>query len=279
MNLKNWDGERLETFVHNEVAVEHLHRYAIVVSLAAGKSVLDIASGEGYGSNLIAGVASSVTGVDISAEAIHKAKTKYEKKNLEFIIGSAAKIPVGDHLFDIVVSFETIEHHDKHEEMFAEIKRVLKPDGLLIMSSPDKLNYTDKRNFHNPFHVKELYADEFKALVRKNFSNSTFYYQRATFVSLLIPDSGTAAFREYSGDYDRVSQAEDFRQMYILCYATNGTLPENYLTAFTDDNLLFRLNNETISKVRSTISYQIGNSMLWPFKKLRKLFQTAETAK
>jgi len=63
---------------------------------------------------------------------------------------------------DLVVSFETIEHHDEHEQMLAEVKRVLKPDGMAIISSPDKAIYTDKPEYHNSFHVKELYREEFE---------------------------------------------------------------------------------------------------------------------
>ncbi|MGB7416076.1 MAG: class I SAM-dependent methyltransferase, partial [Thermosynechococcaceae cyanobacterium] len=126
-----WKGERLETHIYNEVAVEHLHRYAITMELVKGKKVLDLASGEGYGSSLMAQVASHVTGVDISQEALDHARKKYLKSNLLFLQGSADNIPVESNTIDIVVSFETIEHHDKHEEMLLEIKRILKSDGLL----------------------------------------------------------------------------------------------------------------------------------------------------
>jgi 2-polyprenyl-3-methyl-5-hydroxy-6-metoxy-1,4-benzoquinol methylase len=63
-----------------------------------------------------------------------------------------------------VVSFETLEHHDKHDEMFLEIKRILRPGGLLLMSTPEKLFYTDLPNVQNEFHVKELYLEEFRDL-------------------------------------------------------------------------------------------------------------------
>jgi ubiquinone/menaquinone biosynthesis C-methylase UbiE len=68
------------------------------------------------------------------------------------------KIPLPDAAVDFVVLFETIERHDEHERMLAEIKRVLKPDSMVIVSSPDMAIYTDKPDYHNPFHVKELYG-------------------------------------------------------------------------------------------------------------------------
>ncbi|MEP6927289.1 MAG: class I SAM-dependent methyltransferase [Ginsengibacter sp.] len=183
-------GERLETHQFGEVMLEHLHRYAITLELCKNKVVLDIASGEGYGSNMLANVASNVTGVDISYEAINAANVKYARKqdNLEFIKGSADSIPTKSDLYDVVVSFETIEHHDRHKEMIAEIKRVLKPDGLLIISSPDKLFYSDKKGTTNPFHVKELYKDEFKSLLTDSFKNAELFRQNSFFCSLIVPD-------------------------------------------------------------------------------------------
>ncbi|MBL7749096.1 MAG: class I SAM-dependent methyltransferase, partial [Chitinophagaceae bacterium] len=163
-NNANWTGERLETFVFNESTIEHLHRYAIACGLAAGKTVLDIACGEGYGSYLLAAKAASVTGMDIDNTTIKKATQKYPKENLRFTQATAEKIPAADAQFDMVVSFETLEHLEDHDTMIKEIKRVLKPGGLLVISTPDKKNYSDKRNYKNPFHLKELYRNEFEAL-------------------------------------------------------------------------------------------------------------------
>ena len=71
---------------------------------------------------------------------------------------------------DFVVSFETIEHHDQHLQMMMEIRRVLRPDGVLIISSPDKHEYSDVPGFKNEFHVKELYLSEFVDLLSSHFS-------------------------------------------------------------------------------------------------------------
>lgn len=103
------------------------HRYLRPVTYANGKDVLDIACGEGYGSSMLADVAKSVIGVDIAEEAIAHASTQYAASNLAFRQGNAAEIPLEDASVDLVVSFETIEHHDRHEDMLREIKRVLRP--------------------------------------------------------------------------------------------------------------------------------------------------------
>lgn len=277
--LKNYTGERLETFIESEVAVEHLHRYALALSFIQGMKVLDIASGEGYGSSLMAGAASEVTGVDISAGTIEDAKKKYNQSNLNFLVGSADKIPAAAHSFDVVVSFETLEHHDKHEEMFTEIKRVLKPEGILIMSSPDKLYYTDKRKFFNKHHVKELYEREFKDIVMKNFSNSQFYFQRSTFASLLVPESEKYIFKEFTGNYENISVRNEFGQLYILAIASDRSLSEPVLSAFTDDGMMNRLNNATITNVRNTASYKIGHLLLMPLKVIKNLFLNSGRAR
>ncbi|RZL59690.1 MAG: class I SAM-dependent methyltransferase, partial [Pedobacter sp.] len=184
-NKKNWTGERLETYIHNETMVEHLHRYAFALEFVNNKIVLDIASGEGYGSNILSKNAKKVFGVDVDFPTIEAAKSKYKSSNLKFIQGSADKIPLADNLVDVVVSFETIEHHDKHLEMIQEVKRVLKPDGMLIISSPDKRYYTDEPNTKNPFHVKELYENEFKALINSYF-NYTLYLKQNFLISSIF---------------------------------------------------------------------------------------------
>ncbi len=135
--------ERLSPDTFSMSSVEHLHRYALAADICGGKDVLDIASGEGYGSNLLAQAAKTVIGVDISTEAIDQAKAKYVRPNLRFLRGAADAIPLDSSSIDVVVSFETLEHHDKHEEMLSEIKRILRPNGLLIISTPDKRFYSD----------------------------------------------------------------------------------------------------------------------------------------
>jgi len=113
----NSTGERLLTGYFDRFTVEHLHRYALTRRLDHGKDVLDIASGEGYGSNLLASVANTVIGVDIDPMVVRHAKNKYSKNNLDFLTGSCSSIPLEPDSVDLVVSFETLEHHDQHEEM------------------------------------------------------------------------------------------------------------------------------------------------------------------
>ncbi len=204
MSEMQWTGERLVTeIVNSQITLEHLHRYALAIQISKDKVVLDIASGEGYGSNLIKNVAIKVYGVDISEEAIQHSKEKYNRENLEFKIGSTSKIPLGDSSVEVVISFETLEHHDEHNEMMNEIKRVLKPGGILLISSPEKINYS-KRNAGNPFHIKELELAEFSTLLKSNFKNVKIYDQRLVYGSIISPHHNSIGFSFFDGDYNAI---------------------------------------------------------------------------
>ena len=137
-------GERLVTAIASDIMMEHLHRYGLAIDRCDDKVVLDIASGEGCGSSLLAGRALRVYGVDISSEAVEHASKKFQTPNLEFLQGRADAIPVADHEIELAVSFKTLEHHDLHDEMMRELRRVLKADGLLIISTPDECYYSEE---------------------------------------------------------------------------------------------------------------------------------------
>lgn len=187
-----------------EMWYEHWHRYHYVLPLVAGKTVLDVACGEGYGSALISRHAAKVSGVDISSEAIaHGQRVYADRGNLQLFEASCTQLPFDAASFDIVVSFETIEHINEQAEFLDEIKRVLKPAGVLILSCPNKAEYSDKRGFSNEFHVKELYRAELEALLAPRFGHSRWLSQRNAFVSLIAPENQQGA----AGESITVSQA------------------------------------------------------------------------
>jgi SAM-dependent methyltransferase len=203
-----------------------MHRYAWCRPLVEGKTVLDIACGEGYGSALLAGRAVKVIGVDIASEAVEHARQAYrDVSNLEFMQGDAAVIPLPDASVDVVVSFETIEHHDRHEEMISEIRRVLRPNGLLIISSPNREVYSEQAGYHNEFHVKELDFGEFDHVLRGQFDNVRYYGQRLAVGSVLFelqPEIETAtvsALTDLGTDIvERTTQLID--PVYFVAIAT-----------------------------------------------------------
>lgn len=219
-------GERFMPEVAGQIAFEHLHRYHYAARFCAGKQVLDVACGEGYGSQILSKVAASVTGVDIAAETVEHARARYGSDHLRFVEASAALLPLDDASVDVVVSFETIEHHDQHEEMLSEIRRVLRPGGLLVLSSPNKQYYTIEPGYSNPYHVKELFRDELVALVGRYFQHHAVYSQRVVYGSLLIAD-GNARFESILGTGPDTSESEAglSRPLYDLIVASNGALP------------------------------------------------------
>ena len=183
-------GERFIPGVQGQIWLEHWHRYHFVAPLAAGKRVLDVACGEGYGSALLAQRAAQATGADIAEAAIAHARKDYAGiANLAFVCAPCTRLPLAEASQDVVVSFETIEHIDEQQEFLAEIARVLAPEGILILSCPNKREYTDRRGYTNEFHVKELYREELAALVAAHFPASAWYGQRLSFFSVLTPES------------------------------------------------------------------------------------------
>jgi O-antigen biosynthesis protein len=219
------DGERfLPDCMTGEIQLEHVHRYKFAAQLSAGKQVLDIACGEGYGSAYLAGVSRHVTGVDISPAAIAHARSKYRRSNLNYVVGSCTKIPLEDAAVDVVVSFETIEHIAEHEAMLREISRVLRPRGTLIISSPDRHEYSEKPGFQNPFHVKELYRQEFEALLSKNFRHARFFGQKVLLGSALFLETDPQEIEFHDTGLEDTSHNRLYEPRYWVAVASNATL-------------------------------------------------------
>jgi SAM-dependent methyltransferase len=180
-------GERLTSEGSGQSEVEHLHRYLLARHLCAGKDVVDVASGEGYGSALLAQVAASVIGIEIAADAVAHAAASYRRSNLRFVRGDARAMGVAAASADVVVSFETIEHLAEQEAFLAEIRRVLRPDGVLIVSTPDQDNYSPADSPANPFHVIELAKEQFARLLGRHFQHVGILRQRPVVGSILLP--------------------------------------------------------------------------------------------
>ncbi|MBC7748018.1 MAG: class I SAM-dependent methyltransferase [Methylotenera sp.] len=267
---KNWTGERLESFIFSRDAIEHLHRYGLVFNYIENKIVLDIACGEGYGSHLMSEKAAAVHAVDIDKATVLAAKAKYKKDNLSFMTGNATSIPLASQSVDVVVSFETIEHHDQHEEMIAEIRRVLKPGGLLIISTPDKLYYSDKRNFNNKFHVKELYKAEFVDLIIKVFPRMQLLTQKYCNGNSIIQDEITQEkIQFYTGNYTKVIKRE-IDPLYLIAIASDVDFELQQTTFFDGSEMI---NKELLGGIYASRTFKVGHFILRPFKIFKKLLR------
>ena len=234
-------GERFLPGTAGEIAHEHWHRYALARTLVAGRRVLDVACGEGYGSALLGEAAAHVTGVDIDARTLAHARGAYaDRGNVEFVVGSAASLPLADASVDVVVSFETIEHLPAPDQprMLAEFARVLCADGVLILSSPNRPQYSDARNYANPFHLHELDRDELAGLLDPHFAAQRWYRQRRYMGSALWCEQSNGQYEAAVGNATTAVPARPPEAMYFIVVAarTAAALPQSFcgLSLFTD---------------------------------------------
>src|SRR5207244_9781454 len=159
-------------------------------------------------------------------------RSKYPRDNLTFCCGPAEEIPVpGQHVFDVVVSFETIEHltADAQARFLAEIKRLLRPDGLLLISTPNRLTYNDGEQHHNPYHLQEFSAEEFAAFLDPRFRFTRLLRQRV-FPSCYIWDAAEPSGRcsEYQlevrdGQF-QPTLADGKEELYLIALCSDAPL-------------------------------------------------------
>ncbi|UCH87487.1 MAG: class I SAM-dependent methyltransferase [Dehalococcoidia bacterium] len=154
-------GERMIPASHHEAVVyaEHIVRYLFATRFVRGKRVLDVASGVGYGADILKSAgAAEVVAIDRSPEAVKYGKKHHSRYQPAYVVGDAESLPVRSSQFDVVVSFETIEHVPDYQRFLAEVKRALRQDGLCIVSTPNRDVYVEG----NPFHTKEFTFAEFE---------------------------------------------------------------------------------------------------------------------
>jgi SAM-dependent methyltransferase len=252
-------GERFIPGVQGEIWLEHWHRYHFAARWAAGKRVLDVACGEGYGSALLAARAEYVTGVDVSREAVGHARATYpDRENLEFIAASCTELPFPDASFDTVVSFETIEHIEAQEAFLDQVARVLKPGGVFVLSCPNKVEYSDKRDFANEFHVKELYREELARLVSARFPWIAWYGQRPTFYDVIAPEGPAGAGELFEATLQEPASAKTSlgAPLYFLLIASRDpaavqSIPAPVSVLADQDDFLYRDYGKVIRELRA----------------------------
>jgi SAM-dependent methyltransferase len=178
--LSEFTGERvIPGQVDVDLLNEHMARYTFAARLARGKRVLDAGCGAGYGSAELARTAESVVGVDRAPEAIAFARAHYAAHNLAFEEASCEALPHAAGSFHLVVAFEVIEHLENWRGFLEEARRVLAPNGQLVVSTPNKLYYTESRGPHgaNPFHVHEFSFDEFRGELTAIFPHVSLFLE------------------------------------------------------------------------------------------------------
>ena len=265
--MLEWTGERFLPWIkESTIAYEHLHRYAYASTLVKKKRVLDLACGEGYGSNLLGSAAASVVGIDIDANVISHASEKYRRENLRFLTASITAVPIQkDHCFDVIVCFEAIEHLDNQHALLAEAKRLLDPEGLLIVSTPNKPIYREESQDLNPFHVKELHFAEFEELLARYFRNVKFLGQRVHPSSSVWPigETGDNRFHEFvmergNTEFNFIS-AEKRVALYFIAIASDAAIAPPVGSVLLDDSdSLLEEREETIASLEEALKWREG---------------------
>jgi hypothetical protein len=154
-----------------------------------------------------------------------------------------------------------------------EIKRVLKPNGILIMSSPDKKHYIQLGK-NNPFHVKELFLEEFEKLVCKYFQYSEMYFQKCINGSSLIANiSDWTQINLVSGNYGEIFTKE-FLPLYNIVIASNEKVANINLSIFDGEIITNKINSDNLNYIRSSTTFRLGSLFIWPFIKLKNIFKT-----
>ncbi|MEW5975179.1 MAG: methyltransferase domain-containing protein [Acidobacteriota bacterium] len=182
----DFTGERVVPGkVQPDLLNEHVARYNFSCPLVSGAAVLDLGCGTGYGTALLSRYASRVSGLDLSPEAIHFARVHFSAPNADYVVGDAAALGYRTDCFDAVVCFEVIEHLWNQQSLLEEVKRVLKPGGVLIISTPNRVFYTLERQEANPYHTREFDFEEFLSFLKEYFPFVHVCYQNHVF-SILI---------------------------------------------------------------------------------------------
>ncbi|HEU4362690.1 MAG TPA: class I SAM-dependent methyltransferase [Mycobacterium sp.] len=138
--------------------------YQWLAPRCAGRDVLEAGCGEGYGADLIAVAARRVIALDYDDAAVAHVRARYPR--VQAVQGNLAELPLPDGSVDVVVNFQVIEHLWDQAGFVAECARVLRPSGLLLMSTPNRITFSPGRDTPiNPFHTRELDAGELTGLL------------------------------------------------------------------------------------------------------------------
>jgi SAM-dependent methyltransferase len=258
----DWTGERPTTDVAGQVEIEHLHRYFFARELCRGCDVLDVVSGEGYGSTLLAQTAKSVVGVEISDGTVSHAATLYACSNLRFLQGDARQLPLDASSVDVVVSFETHEHFFEHDRFLKEVRRVLRPGGRLIFSSPDRNIYSVDGTAANPYHIRKLKRREIEELLRLVFPNVEIALQRPMIGSALLFNDGdyprrTMTFEHRGNDHYEASSGLS-RAACLIAIASDEPLGDLPHSVFVETSEVGR----TLAQSGSAVAKDAENNAL-----------------
>lgn len=143
-------------------------RYRFALGACHGRAVLDIGCGAGLGMEILLGSAASVTGLDHSAETLAALRARSPRGGVRLVAGDARRLPFGEGRFGAVTAFEVIEHLDRPEALVEEARRVLREDGVLVISTPNRPVYSPRGTWLD-YHVREYDAGELRRMLGRVF--------------------------------------------------------------------------------------------------------------
>jgi ubiquinone/menaquinone biosynthesis C-methylase UbiE len=213
---------------------EHAARYLFAGRFLTQRRVLDIACGTGYGFSLIGAPDRFVVGVDLDFSTIQKARREIVNDATAAIVADGCRLPFGDHCFDAITSFETLEHLEGRSQFLAELRRVLSTHGVCILSTPNA-NYTQPVNGkpRNQFHVFEYNPEQLIAELTKHFESVNLFGQDLNSRFVISP---------FLEDQQRLSRT-----------------PENILSV-----VMWRLLNKLPFELRDALSKALWGHVLYP---------------
>ncbi len=220
------------------------HQYAyILASKYINKeiSVLEIGSGDGYGANLLSKTNASITALEIDEESVEIAKIRYNKPNIKFEIYDGYNINYPDHSFDVIISFQVIEHIDDVETYLKNIKKLLKPNGTFIVTTPSRTyRLTEGQKPWNKFHLKEYNAKALYNEASKVFTQLEIFSITAQKEILDIEFERVRPARaDYNNEKNNIYLPEDFKSRYSIkdFYVTKENLDSGLDLLITNKKL------------------------------------------
>lgn len=194
-------GERVVVGqVDEDLWNEHYSRYVFTTQFCKHAKVLDAGCGVGYGSNVLSDEAKTVIGIDVSEEVIRDAAGSYPAGNRLWLAASCTHLPFANASFDVVVAFEVIEHLHDWPKLILEAQRLLKPTGVFVVSTPNKVIYQETRGDAgpNPFHEHEFEYTEFREALTAFFPHVAIVHEShggcVVFHSEIPSDAAVARF-------------------------------------------------------------------------------------
>lgn len=201
--MLEFTGERvIPGLVDPDLLNEHLARYRFAARFAGPSAhVLDAGCGSGYGAAEFPNAA-RVVAMDISAEAVTHARRAFSRPGVCFLQGACEALPFADQSFDLVVAFEVIEHLERWPSLLLDAGRVLRPSGVLLVSTPNKAWYAESRAAAgpNPYHVREFEYAEFKTALEAAFPHVHLWTQNHSDSIAFVPASPSSGVFDAPAD-------------------------------------------------------------------------------